>query len=374
MCPAQIDILLLSGPEIHRFFTGLFGLWVGSAIWLVIQQAGEPVFVAPRISALEIQARCKTPVALEWVDCDEEPAAPMCHQDAVAAYIKKVAPDAMTIGIDFETTSGSDIELMRGALGARNVCDATPILQDLVAIKDEKAIADTRRAAQVCSRQFYDVFDKLKPGVEEWEIVSAAVKAGIETNVQLLKGDIETPRFTPSQLFTMGSGPERTARCLGSGGGRRMEDGELMQLSLSGQTYRGNPICFERTFHVGEKPLSKELLKIVNFAKRAQKAALDTIRDGVKASDVHAAAVAVINEGGWKNPYLHGTGRGAGPSGFDGIELNAGSEAVLRKNMILRVQPGIYVNGIGGARYGDTVLVTADGHEMLTSYHCGREI
>lgn len=42
--------------------------------------------------------------------------------------------------------------------------------------------------------------------------------------------------------------------------------------------------------------------------------------------------------------------------------------------MVLSVEPGIYVDGIGGARFGDTVLVTDSGYEVLTPFELGRDV
>lgn len=119
---------------------------------------------------------------------------------------------------------------------------------------------------------------------------------------------------------------------------------------------------FDRPLPVGSKPLSGDIRKVIKTARDAQLAALSAIRPGVMAGEVHAAAVAVVNRGGWTDPFLHRTGRGIGYSDWDGIELKAGAETVLKVGNVLSVEPGIYVNGIGGARFGDTVLVTETGY------------
>ncbi|MEX5567296.1 Xaa-Pro peptidase family protein [Pseudomonas syringae] len=369
-----IDVLAVSGFDYLRFFTGLNGIPVGRPIWLVITQSGAPAFVSPRSEAKEIRARCQTPVAAEWVEWEEPVPAPMTHQDALAKYVNAIEPDARTIGIDFNSTWASNLEAVKQTLGSERVHDATVILRELLARKDELVIDLIRRGADIVGEQFQACREVIAPGVPEWQVTLASVTTSIKRNAELLNDDVEQPRFWPHQMSMVGSGPERTARCHCSGGGRIMQDGEHVQICLCGQVFCGYGICFDRPLAVGSRPFSKELRQVVDVAREAQVAALAKIRPGVTAGEVHAAAVAVIERVGWDRPFLHRTGRGIGYSDWDGIELKADSPVKLEAGMVLSVEPGIYVDGIGGARFGDTVLVTETGYEVLTPFDLGRDI
>jgi Xaa-Pro aminopeptidase len=82
----------------------------------------------------------------------------------------------------------------------------------------------------------------------------------------------------------------------------------------------------------------------------------------------------VIDRGGWESPVLHRTGRSIGYSSWDGHEMKADSPTVLQPGMVFTVEPGIYVDGIGGARFGDTIVVTETGCEVLTPFDLGRDV
>lgn len=368
-----IDVLALSGVDFHRFFTGLNGLPIGRPIWLVLLRGGAPAFVSPRSEVKEIQARCNTPVAAQWVEWEQPVPAPMTHQDALAKYVGEIAPNARTIGVDFNSTWARNLDLVKQALGAERVTDVTSMLRELLGIKDAAAIDVIRRCCDIVAHQFKACRNLIAPGVPEWKVALASHVAGTERAAEWWNGDEEQSPFVQG-LHMMGSGSHRTARCHSAGGGRKMREGEVLEICFCGPSFFGHAIGYDRPFHIGSKPLPADLRKVVDVAREAQDAALAKIRPGATAGEVHAAAVAVIERGGWESPFLHRTGRGIGYSDWDGLELKAGSTTVLEPGMVMTVEPGIYVDGVGGARFGDTVLVTETGHEVLTPFELGRDI
>ena len=100
---------------------------------------------------------------------------------------------------------------------------------------------------------------------------------------------------------------------------------------------------------------------------KAQLAAIDMIKPGVIMSDVDQAARSVIAKAGWSKQFAHGLGHGIGLDIHEAPRLNSLSHRVLEPGMIVTVEPGIYFTGFGGVRIEDDVLVTKDGHEVLTS-------
>jgi Xaa-Pro aminopeptidase len=368
-----IDVLALAGVDTHRFFTGLHGLPVSRPIWLVLQQDGKAGFVSPGSEVKEIRARCSTPVVARWVEWEEPVPAPMTHQDALAKYLEEVAPGARVIGVDFNGTNGGNIEVIKQKLGAERVKDAGALLRELFAVKDAAALGVIRLSCDVIAHQFNASRDAIAPGVPEWEVSLASFVAGTRRAAELWDGNEEQSPLAHG-LHMTGSGAERTARCHASGAGRKMRDGDYVQICRCSTGFFGHLIGFDRPVLLGSKAPSKEMQKVVDLAREAQEAALAAVRPGVTAGEVHAAAMKVIDRGGWENPVLHRTGRSIGYSGWDGHELKADSPTVLEPGMVFTVEPGIYVDGVGGARFGDTVVVTDAGCEVLTPFELGRSI
>ncbi len=121
-----------------------------------------------------------------------------------------------------------------------------------------------------------------------------------------------------------------------------------------------------RTFAVGNP--GPELREAYDVTLRAQVASLDAVRPGANGRDIDAIARDLITEAGHGDHFGHGLGHGVGMEIHEAPRLARTSEDVLEVGMIVTVEPGIYLPGIGGVRIEDLVVVTEGGHEVLTGY------
>nr|MBA2783481.1 M24 family metallopeptidase [Rubrobacteraceae bacterium] len=94
---------------------------------------------------------------------------------------------------------------------------------------------------------------------------------------------------------------------------------------------------------------------------------VDAVTDGATGSDVDAACRDLITAGGRGEAFAHGTGHGVGLDVHEAPRLAADADGTLRAAMVVTVEPGVYVPGLGGARVEDTVAVTAGGSQLLTA-------
>jgi Xaa-Pro dipeptidase len=100
----------------------------------------------------------------------------------------------------------------------------------------------------------------------------------------------------------------------------------------------------------------------------ARRRAFALARPGTPCAEVDAAANGFLREEGFAEYLMHRTGHGFGLSTHEGPWVAEGSEDVLEAGIMIGVEPGIYLPGVGGVRHSDTVLVTEDGYESLTRY------
>ncbi len=134
----------------------------------------------------------------------------------------------------------------------------------------------------------------------------------------------------------------------------------------AGACVSGYSVELERTMYLG-KP-DEKTVKFFNLMIKAQETAFENIRAGNKCSDVDRAVRKFFKENGLTEYWRHHTGHGIGLEYHEAPFLDIGDDRVLKEGMVLTVEPGIYVKGLGGFRHSDTVLVTEDGIELLTDY------
>jgi Xaa-Pro aminopeptidase len=109
------------------------------------------------------------------------------------------------------------------------------------------------------------------------------------------------------------------------------------------------------------------LAEIHGLVLRAQAAAIGEIRPGAMCKTADAAARNVISRAGYADNFLHGLGHGIGLAVHEAPALARGRKVHLRAGMVVTVEPGIYLPGVGGMRVEDDILVTRDGRQKLST-------
>lgn len=120
-----------------------------------------------------------------------------------------------------------------------------------------------------------------------------------------------------------------------------------------------------RTFATGELP--DALSEIYAIVLQAQKAALAAVRPGPTGREIDAVAREIIDAAGHGQHFGHGLGHGVGLDVHEGPRLARTGEEALQAGNVVTVEPGIYVPGLSGVRIEDLAVVTATGHEVLSS-------
>lgn len=147
---------------------------------------------------------------------------------------------------------------------------------------------------------------------------------------------------------------------------RRVANGDLVLLDFGGVL---EGYCVDLTRMAGAGRVNAEAQSLYRAVREAQDASIAAVTPGVLTTDVDAAAREVLTLHQLGSAFVHGTGHGLGLDVHEAPRVGPGdpTEAVrLESGMVVTIEPGAYVVGLGGVRLEDDVLVTAEGREVLT--------
>ena len=254
-------------------------------------------------------------------------------------------------------------DLFRSLLLGDYLRDATPILDELAAIKTEEEIQAIRRAEHVALQGFIAAHNSIYVGATEADIAA-------DTTAALLRAGHATAGAHHVQPYVhVMTGPRAAlayrAFNLTSNAIIRQGDTVTVQIEIAINGYWAE---LTRTFFAGT--ISNEWRKAHQTCIMAQNAALKLIRDGATAHDVDKVARYILERAGFGEYFKYGLGHGIGFQAINHAaipKLHPASDTVLRSGMVHNIEPAIYIEGQGGIRLNDNVVVRTDGNEVLSS-------
>ncbi len=145
---------------------------------------------------------------------------------------------------------------------------------------------------------------------------------------------------------------------------KKISVGDFVTMDF-GCIYRG--YCSDMTRTVALSGCSREQENIYDIVLEAQEAAISEIKAGVLCSYIDSIARDIISDAGYGEYFGHGLGHGVGLDIHEEPRFSPKCDVVLEPNMVITVEPGIYLPGKFGVRIEDLVVVTEDGYENLTN-------
>jgi Xaa-Pro aminopeptidase len=282
--------------------------------------------------------------------------------EAVAEVLGKLG--FHSIGFESGHLNVAEYEALRDLVPAASWKGGRDRVEQLRAIKDADEVAEIRGAIRYAERAFAMFRSMLGPEDREKDLGDA-----LERYVRRAGGRCTS---FPSIVAV---GP-RAALPHAPPTERRIGDGELLLVDwgASGCFYKSDLtrvlLPYKNAAPGRAGPNGEYLAKfeqVYGIVLRAQERALRTIRAGVVAGEVDAAARAEITDAGFGPFFTHSLGHGLGLQVHEAPLMKPGSPVVLQEGMVVTVEPGVYLPGWGGVRIEDDVLVTPDGCEVLTS-------
>lgn len=218
--------------------------------------------------------------------------------------------------------------------------------------KDEDEIEALRKACRSTSKVYNEVAELIRPGMTENEVA-------FEIDTRLRKHGAITNSFTS----IVASGPN-SAIPHHATGDRKLKAGEPVIMDFGGLYPGGYCSDITRTVFVPGKKPDKKMVEIYNTVLAANKKAFKALKPGIMWKQFDKIARDVITEAGYGKYFTHGLGHSLGLVAHDPFDYDHTPFGV---GMVVTDEPGIYIEGFGGVRIEDDVVVTADGAERLTN-------
>jgi Xaa-Pro dipeptidase len=263
----------------------------------------------------------------------------------IAECLKEVGARA----IGYDSLRPGTLRKIRGAYNA-SFRELPELLLNLRMVKSKEELDWLKRSAEIAIKGMRCAAEMIEAGRTELEIAAEA------EHTMRLAGSEGTPFDTIVASGRNSWHPHATVTQ------KKLRKGELVVVDL-GAKYRGYASDMTRTFAIDP---SEKQLKLVEIVRAAQQLAIKKVRDGAVASAIDGAAREKISGAGYAKFYLHGTGHGVGLDIHEPPSLAPQSKDILKSGMVITVEPGVYLPGVGGARWEDMLEVTRKGHKLLT--------
>ena len=229
---------------------------------------------------------------------------------------------------------------------------SSELIERIREVKSAEELEVMRRSARLASEVIAEVPDFVRPGVAELEVAA-------EIDYRLRRKGASGPSFET----IVASGP-RSALPHARPTEKRLQKNELVVLDL-GAILRHYCSDLTRTVFLGRAPA--RIRRWYKAVEQAQEAAQDALRAGVTAGSVDRAARHLLNRHGLGPYFVHGTGHGLGIEIHERPRVGRSQKQEIRAGNVVTLEPGVYVEGVGGIRVEDEVAVHSGGIEVLTT-------
>lgn len=335
----QLDSMIITNRSNRRYLTG----FTGSNGILIITQKRSVLITDYRY---EEQARKETDhidIILHKDHTGHKGSKSTIYQ-VITEQLKKLQvtrvgfeQDSMIVGLYHLLSKNDQYELI----------PMVDLIEDLRMIKTPDEVSKLKVAAEIADRTFNSIIDFIRPGITE-EIVSEEISKFIK------KQGASNTGFPP--IIASGA---RSALAHGRASEKVIESGDIIVLDF-GANYESYWSDITRTISVGAP--DNEWREIYSIVAEALDRSLSILKPGLTDQQIDQEIKKHIQANGYGKYAGTGTGHGLGIEMHENPYLSTKTDKTLEENMVLAIEPSIYLPGKGGVRIEDNVLITKDGY------------
>ncbi|MFT8870810.1 MAG: Xaa-Pro peptidase family protein [Sporolactobacillus sp.] len=319
----------------HERFLGLF-----------IFPENEPFLVCPQLETEKAHASAFNHEIIGYAD-DQDP------WQAVQRAVSKHRTPGRTIYIEPSTLPYQKALCITRVLPEKTLGSLEELLASMRQIKDSKALDAMKKAGKLADYAVKLGVEAIKKGRTE-----AAIVAEIEH-------ELAKQGYSQMAFETMVLAGTNSAEPHGVPGTRQIREGDFVLFDL-GVVVDG--YCSDITRTVSYKFVSDEQRRIYETTLQANLAAIAAAHAGMRIGDLDRVARELIAEAGYGDYFTHRLGHGLGLGEHEGPSMSSDNDSLLKEGMVITIEPGIYMPGVGGVRIEDDIYIGKSGVELLTHY------
>lgn len=358
---ADVDVALITDDDSVYYYTGYYDylhMEFGRPTILVVPRDGESLLITPSMELEMAEAAAVVDRIEPWNDG---------LGDEWREQLPGVLSGAGRVGLQPEYMPPVVRAFVDSHVEAGRLYNLAAIVSDMRMIKSPEELRLARHAGEVAMAMMDAERATIGDGVPEFEVALATTAAGTRAAAALLAEHYPDHRMSPQMHFLqiMASGRDITMPHHRAST-RIMRRGEPVFMCFCGMTnFHRFKLGFDRTFWIEEIAEANQA-EVYQVAVDSQAAALEVLRPGALAEDVHAAYAEVIQGAGYDYPFR--CGRATGFSFLEAPQLVFGDKTELKPGMVLAVDGSVTAAGAFRAQVGDSFIVTEDGYEQITGH------
>ena len=334
----HLEAAYLTHPVSIAYLTGFRAEPHERQMALVVRRDGATLIV-PALEQQKATEQVSNAQVVAWRD-GEDP----------YALVARALAGLAEVGVEKDHLTLHAAEVITSSTGASELLDVGAEIKRLRLTKHADEVEKLARAAAITDAALAHAISRIRAGQTEIEVALM-----IGAVIGELGGTVAFETLVQS-------GPNSAMPHLGPSG-RKLAAGDFVLMDF-GAAFDGYKADITRMAVIDE-PSAKHR-EVHRIVLEAHDAAIAVVRPGITTGDIDAAARRVIEAAGYGEHFFHRVGHGLGLEGHEDPSLDPGSQTVLGPGMVFTIEPGIYIQGFGGVRIEDDVVVEEGGCRVLT--------
>lgn len=350
MNQAKLDSYVITDPDNIYWLTHFANYVHERPFILILSSSGELTFIVPKLEVVHVQSRVVGNISM--VTYQEFPylssgSWEFCFKHKMKEY-SKVGIDSVAPCYIFHSIEGH--------------VEALSLIEQARYIKSDYEISRVVYSSNIAVKAMNKLLKMAKPGLSALTVHGKLTKLmrlqllADNPEMNVLATDVAAVVQPPSLSHDPHNFTNVMAMDMESGG---------PHVSIINGKMNGYGTEVERTFFLGKPP--EKAVRPYQVMMEARAICFEMCRPGVDMHDVDTEVIKLFKKYGYSDNVLHRAGHSIGVTGHEGPFLAKGFHHEIKPNMLFTIEPGIYIQGVGGFRHSDTVLVTNKGCQSLTN-------